>query len=303
MESFWALTRTSAHSPAADASPLSFPPSLCPCPLGQHNDSTMHFRTLLLTSVMLPWMLSSAAKDKHMRKPKKEAVGVQQHAGLQDGEPAGPRADELPTCLLCVCLSGSVYCEDVSPEMSSVPALPRETEHLYARFNQIRRIRNQDFADTATLKRIDLTGNLISEIDEAAFSGLPLLEELSLAENRLTKVPALPAKLLSFNANSNQLTTPGLKNAGFQKLRMLSYLYLGNNQLTAVPQLPESLHVVHLHNNRIWTVTDQTFCRGNSSRYIRSNMEEVRLDGNPVALSLHPDSFVCLPALPIGRYN
>uniref|UniRef100_A0A8C2X354 Mimecan n=1 Tax=Cyclopterus lumpus TaxID=8103 RepID=A0A8C2X354_CYCLU len=264
----------------------------------------MQLRTLILTSVMLPWMLSSAAKEKHMRKPKVKISLGETKFSVNKGDENPPVAfPELPTCLLCVCLSGSVYCEEVTPEMSAVPALPKETAYLYARFNKIRRIRHRDFADMATLKRIDLTGNLISEIEDGAFAKLPHLEELNLSENRLTKVPALPAKLLSFNANFNQLRAQGVKPAAFRKLTRLTYLYLGNNELTAVPQLPESLHVVHLHNNNIWTITDETFCKGNSSHYIRSNMEEVRLDGNPVALSMHPDSFICLPSLPIGWYD
>ncbi|KAK9514824.1 hypothetical protein VZT92_025511 [Zoarces viviparus] len=265
----------------------------------------MQLRTLLLTSVMLPWMLSSAAKNKSMevRKPKKNTVKVPNFNVLQDTEPAAPRAHELPTCLLCVCLSGSVYCEEVTPEMSAVPALPKETAYLYARFNKIRKIRNQDFANMATMKRIDLTGNLISEIEDGAFSKLPHLEELALAENRLTKLPVLPGKLVSFNANFNRLRTQGVKATAFKKLTRLTYLYLGNNELAAVPQLPESLHVVHLHNNKISTITDETFCKGNTSHYIRTNMDEVRLDGNPVALSEHPNSFICLQSLPIGWYN
>lgn len=64
---------------------------------------------------------------------------------------------------------------------------------------------------TVTLKRIDLTGNLISEIEDGAFSKLTLLEELSLADNRLVKLPMLPAKLTSFSANNNLLKTRGVK--------------------------------------------------------------------------------------------
>lgn len=142
------------------------------------------------------------------------------------------------------------------------------------------------FPCLATLRRIDLTGNVISEIDDGAFSKLHNLEELILEENRLTKLPMLPTKLVSFNANNNKLRTQGVKANAFkvsclhfqtedadiaycisllffnpvwlvgrthicnlllQKLTRLAYLYLGNNELTAVPQLPESLHVVHLH--------------------------------------------------------
>lgn len=67
-----------------------------------------------------------------------------------------------------------------------------------------------------TLRRIDLTGNLISEIEDGAFSKLTLLEELSLAENRLVKLPMLPAKLTSFNANNNLLKTRGVKANAFK---------------------------------------------------------------------------------------
>lgn len=67
-----------------------------------------------------------------------------------------------------------------------------------------------------TLKRIDLSGNLISEIEDGAFSKLILLQELSLAENRLVKLPMLPAKLTSFNANNNYLKSNGVKANAFK---------------------------------------------------------------------------------------
>lgn len=67
-----------------------------------------------------------------------------------------------------------------------------------------------------TLKRIDLTGNLISEIEDGSFSKLTLLEELSLSENKLVKLPMLPAKLKVFNANFNRLRTKGVKVNAFK---------------------------------------------------------------------------------------
>ncbi|XP_061785742.1 osteoglycin, paralog a [Nerophis lumbriciformis] len=222
-----------------------------------------------------------------------------------DDSPIPAAADEsdLPTCLLCVCLTGSVYCEEVSPDMTSVPTLPKETAYLYARFNKIQKIRTKDFADVVTLRRIDLTGNLISEIEDGAFSKLSLLEELSLADNRLVKLPALPAKLKSFNANNNLLKTKGVKATAFKKLIGLVNLYLADNEMEAVPQIPEKVRILHLQNNNITDVNIDTFCRSNDTYYLRPSLSDVRLDGNPVILSKYPDSFTCMQVLPVGRYR
>ncbi|XP_017260277.2 osteoglycin, paralog a [Kryptolebias marmoratus] len=210
---------------------------------------------------------------------------------------------DLPTCLLCVCLSKSVYCEEVSPNMTAVPPLPKETAYLYARFNKIEKISRNDFGDTVTLKRIDFTANLISEIEDGAFSKLTLLEELSLAENRLVKLPTLPTKLTSFNANNNFLKTKGVKANAFKKLTKLTNLYLADNQLEAVPFIPETVRILHLQNNNITDVNKDTFCKSSDTYYLRLSLSEVRMDGNPVVLSKYPDSFTCMKVLPVGRYR
>ncbi|KAJ8258432.1 hypothetical protein COCON_G00174440 [Conger conger] len=238
------------------------------------------------------------------KKTKREVVlAAGSMAADSPGEEDSSPEIELPTCLLCVCLTGSVYCEEVVPDMTSVPPLPKETAYLYARYNKIKKIKAKDFADIVTLKRIDLTGNFISEIEDGAFAKLKLLEELSLAENNLVKLPMLPAKLTSFNANHNRLRTAGVKANIFQKLTKLAYLFLADNELEAVPHLPETVRTVHLQNNNITTVSDETFCKGNNTHYIRPNINEIRMDGNPVILSKYPNSFTCLSSLPIGRYS
>ncbi|KAG8436248.1 hypothetical protein GDO86_007373 [Hymenochirus boettgeri] len=208
---------------------------------------------------------------------------------------------DLPTCLLCVCLSGSVYCEET--DIESVPPLPKETSYLYARFNKIKKITAKDFADFPTLRRIDLTGNLIEEIEDKAFEKLPLLEQLSLAENKLNKIPALPSKLTVFNANHNQIKSKGIKANAFKKLTNLAYLYLANNQLESVPSnLPETLRILHLQHNAITSITDDTFCKSNNTHYVRTLMDDIRMEGNPVILGKYPNSFTCLKTLPSGSY-
>ncbi|XP_073448776.1 mimecan isoform X2 [Aquarana catesbeiana] len=176
---------------------------------------------------------------------------------------------DLPTCLACVCLSGSVYCEET--EIEEVPPLPKETAYLYARFNKIKKITVKDFSDFPTLRRIDLTGNVIEEIEEKAFEKLVLLEQLSLAENKLTRIPVLPTKLTSFNANNNLIKSKAIKANAFK------------------------------HNN-ITSITDDTFCKSNDTRYLRTRLDEVRMEGNPVILGKYPNSFTCLRTLPHGSY-
>jgi len=58
-----------------------------------------------------------------------------------------------------------------------------------------------------------------------------------------------------------------------------------------------------LQNNNITEISTDTFCKGNNTYYLRPNLNEVRLDGNPVVLSKYPNSCTCLKALPIGRYQ
>uniref|UniRef100_A0A8C3FI39 Mimecan n=2 Tax=Chrysemys picta bellii TaxID=8478 RepID=A0A8C3FI39_CHRPI len=207
----------------------------------------------------------------------------------------------LPTCLMCVCLSGSVYCEEI--DIIAIPPLPKETGYLYARFNKIKRVAVSDFADIPTLRRIDLSGNMIDEIEDGAFSKLLLLEELSLAENKLIKLPVLPPKLITFNANYNRIKSRGIKANAFKKQTNLSYLYLAHNTLESVPlNLPETLRVLHLQFNNITSITDDTFCKSNNTRYIRSRMDEIRMEGNPIILAKHPNAFSCLKTLPVGAY-
>lgn len=286
-------------------------------------------RGLFFTFIFVPWLVTSSGKivyqtpllsqdsanQKEVRlesRPKREIIPRADYSSLvflpadapEDSaiSPAEGDASELPTCLLCVCLTGSVYCEEVVPDMTAVPTLPKETAYLYARYNKIKKISAKDFADIVTLRRIDLTGNLISEIEDGAFSKLTMLEELSLAENKLVKLPMLPVKLTSFNANQNELTTKGVKANAFKKLTKLVNLFLGDNNLEAVPNIPESVRILHLQNNKIATVSTDTFCKGNDTYYLRNNLNEVRMDGNPVLLANYPNSFTCLKSLPIGRY-
>ncbi|NWT61868.1 OPT protein, partial [Erythrocercus mccallii] len=214
----------------------------------------------------------------------------------------------LPSCQLCLCLGSSVYCDDAGLEQ--IPALPPDTEYLYARFNRIRAIRAGDFSGLEKLKRIDLSSNSIWRVEADAFRLLPRLQELLLPQNLLTALPELPRSLLRLDARLNRIGSAGLRPETLrvsalspQDLKQLQFLHLSDNQLDFIPvPLPESLRSLHLQHNNIRTMHEDTFCDSQEQGQIRRALEDIRLDGNPINLSLFPNAFFCLPRLPTGRF-
>ncbi|XP_055276085.1 opticin [Moschus berezovskii] len=214
---------------------------------------------------------------------------------------AAPTNHGLPTCLICVCLGSSVYCDDA--DLENIPPLPQTTAYLYARFNRISHIRAGDFKGLTKLKRIDLSGNSISSIDDKALRLLPALRDLILPENKLTALPALPTGIEVLDVRMNRLQSSGIQPEAFRALEKLQFLYLADNLLDAIPRsLPLSLRSLHLQNNKIETVRRDAFCDAEEHRHTRRQLEDIRLDGNPVNLSLFPSAYFCLPRLPTGRF-
>ncbi|XP_025932998.1 opticin [Apteryx rowi] len=211
--------------------------------------------------------------------------------------PPGP-----PSCPRCLCLSTSAYCDDAGLE--HIPPLPPHTAYLYARFNRIGRIRAGDFAGLKKLKRVDLTSNSISWVDPDAFHLLPSLQELILLGNKLTALPELPLSIVRLDARLNRIPSAGVRPEAFQDLTQLQFLHLSDNKLDYIPvPLPQSLRSLHLQNNNIHTMHEDTFCNSRDHSHIRRALEDIRLDGNPINLSLFPDAYFCLPRLPTGRFH
>nr|XP_055046733.1 epiphycan isoform X2 [Misgurnus anguillicaudatus] len=210
-----------------------------------------------------------------------------------------PYIPGMSTCVLCTCLGGSVYCDDL--RLTRVPPLPKETTHFYARYNKITKISKSDFINLNKLKKIDLTNNAISKIDDDAFFGLPALEELILRENSIRQLPALPHSMTLIDACHNQLGSTGIHKEAFKDMPGLLYLYLTDNNIYHIPvPLPDSLRSLHLQNNNIQMMHDDTFCNPHDLNYIRYALEDVRLDGNPINLSRTPQAYICLPRIPVG---
>ncbi|XP_043943787.1 epiphycan-like [Protopterus annectens] len=213
----------------------------------------------------------------------------------------GPQTQRgLPTCLLCTCLITTVYCDDLKLEY--VPPLPKNTTHFYGRYNKIKRINKNDFANLNKLKKIDVTASQIAEVDEDAFRELPHLEELVIRENQLRQLPELPSTMTLIDASDNKLGRTAIKNEAFKDMDNLQYLYLADNKLDHIPvPLPHSLRALHLQNNNIQEMHEDTFCNSKDMSYIRKGLEDIRLDGNPINLSKTPNAYMCLLRLPTGR--
>ncbi|NWW26964.1 EPYC protein, partial [Falcunculus frontatus] len=222
-------------------------------------------------------------------------------SSVQGSGVLGPQTqDGLPTCLLCTCLGTTVYCDD--RELDAVPPLPKKTTYFYSRYNRIRKISRNDFANLNLLKRIDLTANFISEIHKDAFRRLPQLRELVLRDNRIRQLPELPSTLTFIDVSKNRLGRRGIPNEAFKNLDELQHLYITDNNLDHIPlPLPESLQALHLQNNNIQEMHEDTFCKMRDFTYVRRALEDIRLDGNPINLSKTPYAYMCLPRLPVGN--
>ncbi|XP_019734798.1 opticin [Hippocampus comes] len=207
----------------------------------------------------------------------------------------------MPTCLLCVCIGGSVYCDDTG--LNQIPPLPKDTRHFYGRFNSIRHIKNTDFVNLSKLQSIDLTGNQISEMDEDVFGSQQQLHDLLLAENNLQALPELPVTLKYIDLRNNRLISRGIHSESFKDMSHLEFLYLSNNNLDYIPTpLPLNLKVLHLQGNNIQSLHEDTFCDSHDRYFIRRYLEDIRLDGNPLNINLFPQAYVCLPRLPVGNH-
>ncbi|EMP30852.1 Opticin [Chelonia mydas] len=68
------------------------------------------------------------------------------------------------------------------------------------------------------LKRIDLTSNFISWVGEDSFRLLSTLQELILAENRLTALPALPSSIVRLDARLNRIQSSGVRPEAFRTI-------------------------------------------------------------------------------------
>lgn len=68
---------------------------------------------------------------------------------------------------------------------------------------------------SAKLKRLDLSSNFISAIDDDALHLLPALQDLILSENQLVALPVLPSSIELLDVRLNRLRSSGIQPGAF----------------------------------------------------------------------------------------
>ena len=110
----------------------------------------------------------------------------------------------------------------------------------------------------AKLKRIDLSGNSISSIDDKALRLLPALRDLILPENKLVALPTLPTSIEVLDVRMNRLQSSGIQPEAFRVSQGLAPLsaacHLG-------PQPHTHTHT-HTHTWPSWNVSVPTLLWG-----------------------------------------
>ncbi|KAJ8348462.1 hypothetical protein SKAU_G00270510 [Synaphobranchus kaupii] len=187
-----------------------------------------------------------------------------------------------------------VDCSGAGPDVAPVP-IPLDTSFLDLSSNSIRTVTDSMLTGPGytTLTSLDLSANLISEINDKAFSKLRYLESLDLSHNSLEK-------LTSGCFSGLPLAEVDLSNNRLQELRLDVFMAKGhkrpvsvdvsNNRVTMVsrnPQMsPPNLHSLTLAGNQLYSVP----------RLHGIPVQYLNLDRNPIS-SIQKDSFAELKDL------
>ncbi|XP_036068913.1 extracellular matrix protein 2 [Oryzias melastigma] len=139
---------------------------------------------------------------------------------------------------------------------------PQATK-LDVAWNKISVITAHAFLGVPSLETLDLSQN---ELGDESFSQKPLfnltsLKKLNLADNQITRIPALPPSLEELKINNNKLSglTPDCFKGIPKNLTSLKKLNLADNQITRIPALPPSLEELKINNNKLSGLTPDCF--------------------------------------------
>ena len=140
----------------------------------------------------------------------------------------------LMSLSLPLCVHGTEYSK-TSAGLTSIPdGIPTSVTILMLKSNRITHIHNGDLTSYKLLNKLDLSKNKLtsSNIDENAFDGLDVLEEISLAKNSLQNLSFLipvARTLTLLNVEDNKITF--LEPFYFSSFTELKSLHLKGNDI------------------------------------------------------------------------
>uniref|UniRef100_A0A8C6U4U0 TIR domain-containing protein n=1 Tax=Neogobius melanostomus TaxID=47308 RepID=A0A8C6U4U0_9GOBI len=195
------------------------------------------------------------------------------------------------------CLMGNPSAEDDTPLtpasramigsscLTSIPAgIPKSATSLRLSANNIDRIRQTDLTGLTRLMFLDLQSNIISHIEDGAFSDLSGLNELIMADNNLKNLTDDMFKglhnLSHLNLNRNQIAL--ISKFAFEPLKHLQELYLSNLTDNQIPSFQsddfpilsdvfphlKSLDLSEAGPEFEWDVSEKSFLKSLSSLYL-----------------------------------
>ncbi|XP_019620394.1 PREDICTED: toll-like receptor 3 [Branchiostoma belcheri] len=196
----------------------------------------------------------------------------------------------LMTKALSGCVVSHLSADCRYSRLQLVPAhLPTDITHLDLRWNLLAFLPNRSFSHLPRLLSLDLSSNLINDLEPGAFVNLTLLQVLSLHDNQLRFLPLaifrpVPA-LRSLQLSGNQLSSNVLhtRNQDIWKDLRLERLDLSGNFLetAAFPETfssMKSLKKLHLAGNQIWA-----FSKADFAPFRGQDFETLDLSLNPTA--------------------
>ncbi|XP_028853210.1 osteomodulin [Denticeps clupeoides] len=179
----------------------------------------------------------------------------------------------------------AMYCDH--RKLKAIPGIPRHIRHLYIQFNDIEEITVKPFANSTSLREINLSHNKLKSalVERGVFAKLSDLIELHLEHNDLEEVPpSLPKTIqrlyMGFNRISkvsadtmkglssisildlcnNRLTDAGVKGKILSGMKNLQQITMCGNKLKSMPSdLPTSVLQLSLENNSIASIPEGYF--------------------------------------------
>ena len=154
--------------------------------------------------------------------------------------------------------------------------------------NQIKALRDGDFAKCSALADLNLSRNVIQTIGSQVFTGGggKSLRSLDLTENKLESLPnTLAAQLpglMQLLLSNNQISS--IASGAFKGFQRLSEINLAGNRLVSIDAsafagLEDTLLRLDLSNNAITSIASDTFKNF-------KNLKHISLEGNPATASL-----------------